>query len=607
MSGYQKVTSALGSATRAGFEALCGALLSPFLADLTHSAPMRDADRGGVDWYVLSEDQAEYDLCFQCKGFEHEVGEDQVEQCLASISAFRRHGRTTKRYFLVLNRAVRTREHREPLETALAKLVADGNAEEATLLAPRDFIEFLVELAEDLISSATLIRYQHLAEVYKNAMEWRFYLPDVPFHDEALPDANLTNPLHCLHRMLINNLASALTQGGQRPATAQRIFIVSEFGYGKTSFLLSLFESLRTSMLRPFYLPVSQFSRQAFANEKTLIADILGSLLDTRVYECEYVELVLRETLVRQLRADGSNAVLLFDGLDEHPLCYTDQGLARVFGCLATLRIPCLFTVRKELWDERQGNVHLAVRPFRPQVSAYLFDEWMLPQLDSYMTQTEAAVDTTTSPTWAEFAAIIRSGAYLSHFGDIPRRPLFLRMLVDDALAGIVTENDLGALYENYVRRKIARDRENLVGSFDAGRPLSAGDADHYALVETIMDVLTEVAGTMCTLEASRTILQASVSERVVRDLIDAQVGKVGTLVEFINHSVLMPNGPRANANMKLRFAHRSFQEWFAARWFRAHPHALASWPDRLPLGVRRFLGDGSARTGHLPLHDEAS
>ncbi len=141
-------------------------------------------------------------------------------------------------------------------------------------------------------------------------------------------------------------------------------FIISEFGFGKTALLLNLAGEIHSKDMQPVYLPIAQFDKEAFRNEYSLCKNTLEIIFEERFDEARLLNKLLLKTFQLMLRSTGEY-VLLFDGLDEHYYAYENQGLKRFFICLRNFSNKCIFTVRKEFWDERHGSFDDAIGPKR--------------------------------------------------------------------------------------------------------------------------------------------------------------------------------------------------------------------------------------------------
>jgi len=568
----------LRSASGHAFEGVCYSYLRPFIPGLVHAKSMGKTDRDGADLFTrIPDDQpGDLDLAIQCKGFEKDFGDSQRKQCLDTIAKFKASGRTTRIYKLVLNCIVTDAGHRHQLQSALDDLVRANVAVEAELLSYEKLCLWLGELARNWVGSALKRRWRHLRDEYAERMEARFYLPDVPCHRDdgaRVKGGPIQDLLNDAGRI---DLSRKATPPG-------RIFVVGEFGFGKTSLMLKVFEGMDGLVQFPIYAPVTQFRSDAFANEKAFVSSILETVLNDEDWSPnQNMHRLLREALVNILRGED-RAALLLDGLDEHPFMYRGDGMDTLFNCLRQFQSLVVMTVRTEFWRERSGNIQIAIENARGcnrNIRTLHLDDWEQMQMDAFV-ENCLKYEHFHSEGFSRFAQIINSGRYQEYFGDIPRRPLFLHMLAEDAADGGIDGNNLATLYYNYFRKKLARDQFQLDRSKDSGRPQFFPDSDIASRTAMVIDALTEIAsGTFrfdITIEGTSTtsellIIYYDFTERNIQSALSAKGHDKKLATILINSSLLLPTSTRGHGEATFRFSHRSYHEWFIARILRSHP-----------------------------------
>jgi len=302
---------------------------------------------------------------------------------------------------------------------------------------------------------------------------------------------------------------------------------------------------------------------------------------------------VLRESLVAIIRG-GETTALLIDGLDEHPICYRVDGLRNVLQCMSHFNAYIVLTVRKEFWDERHGNFTAALRAARSfQRSEVIhLDEWTEKQIRAFADLAEPQI-VDNADQFRLFRSAVLASDWSGRFGDIPRRPLFLKLIMDDYLCGAAEIKTVSTLYQAYFRRKIENDLFKLGCQFGTGRPLNRAEMDLNTVLDALLNLLTAVAGSMTSginEDEGACDLDPTIDELSLRKIIGEKDVQIGGLTEVITHSVLVPLGPRQTRNMQFRFAHTSFQEWFTARFFLADYYARENLVQ--PPTVRKFLDE---------------
>lgn len=602
----EEVKHDLRSAFGHSFEDVCYKYLQMFIPGLLHARSLGETDIAGVDLF-LRDDSGDLTLAIQCKGFERPFDDDQLRQCRLSIAKFKASGRRTRTYRLVLNGDIKDAAHREALSIELNDLVTAGVARKAKLMPLDKLGRWLGELARKWVGKALARRWVRLRDDFVSRMDAHFYLTDVPCRQDGGNQIE-GGP----QREIIRDVVRWNRGGNTKPPG--RIFIVGEFGFGKTSLLLQLFEPLGDLADYRIFVPVTQFRSDAFSNEKDFVRSILGALLaDEDISVDANVERLLREALTHILRSPDSS-VLLLDGLDEHPYLYQPDAIGTLFNCLQQFQTVIVFTIRKEFWDERAGNFRAAfetARQYNRRTKVLHLEAWGQREIEAYVSASER-VQEFRSDGFRRFREIIRAGAYENHYGDIPRRPLFLHMLAEDAESGALDVSNLALLYYNYFRRKLTRDQEQLDRKGGAGRLLVRPSQDLEARVYEILEVLTQVAGRTITVLSGAfgaapfgaipfgagvvAQLLPEFGESLLGEILDARSISRTEIPAFIANSLLIPVGRREPGRMFYRFAHRSYQEWFAARHYRASRNSSG-----MPREVERFYKQMVAAGAAIP------
>jgi hypothetical protein len=545
-------------------------------------------DKLGIDLCTM-DDSGVIVKAFQCKGFEHDFGDDQLAQCVHSIDIFLKKGVKVKKYRMLINRVILNSEMRQQIEDAASAIVENKLAESAEILWLDRFCSYLDHLGRLWCGDAIERRYEALRATYVAAMDWNFYVEDVPVQ---LGDGRTIDegPLPFL-----NDAITKWAEGAPSSRPMRRCFVISEFGFGKTSLLLTLFSKLRSEIAYPIFVPTTQLSRDAFANEKMFVANILDSLLQNDTDQVnEYTKGILREGLVGILRGTETS-VLLLDGLDEHPICYRIDGISTLLQCMTHFNSYVVLTVRKEFWDERHGNFSAAMRMAKSfqRSLVLILGEWTRKQIEAYVTLADRDISPQESDRFGAFRSDVLSENWEGRFGDIPKRPLFLKLIMDDYRSGAAEIKTVSSLYEAYFRRKIENDLFKLGSQMDTGRPLSRAELDLNTVVDALLDLLTAVAGSMSSginEDEGWCQLEPTIDEKSLLSIIESRDVRIGGIPEVITHSLIVPVGPRQTRNMTFRFAHASFQEWFTARHYLSDEYVRENLTQ--PHAVRRFIDE---------------
>ena len=180
------------------------------------------------------------------------------------------------------------------------------------------------------------------------------------------------------------------------------------------------------------------------------------------------------------------------------------------------------------------------------------------------------------SVVYANFRDLIASGKYGEIYGDIPKRPLFLGMLVEDAWSGKEPARHLHRLYGTYFRNKFELDRISVGAAGAQNRPSEiVARVGRDQAVELLINLMQEAADRMLEIvvsgDTTTAVHRDTISETDLRE-ISNELGLPYVQVEdIVMHSLLQPSGrDRQTGHRSFRFAHRSFQDWFLARQFAA-------------------------------------
>jgi hypothetical protein len=546
------------------FARRCGAILEAVFPAMVETPARSEWDRAGIDLCLLAEDPSQGLLyAFQCKGFGvKEFESSQLAQCLHSIKTFFDSPVRTKRFGLVVNQIVKG-ENRKKVEAALELIVHAGKAESAKLLDLEAFLEMVFlegqnQLLDLLRSSVDDFEKQH-----QERMGEDIYVEEVPFRIKSDDQYVLErNPLRFVKERVLKLIAES---NNKRSWT----FLSGEFGFGKTSLALHLAKALQANGIICLYLPVAQFRERAFEMEGLFLWEVLRIILQEDVENPSDRHRILHAAL-KEIFKREKKIILIFDGIDEHPICWRENGLLPVFGIFKTFNISCLFAVREEFLAERSGHFQTAVKG-GPGAFMLQLTEWpealMVEYIGHYV---RGAESDDVRQRIGRFEEAIRTGHYVDYYGDIPKRPLFLKMLLDDVAKDDLNKRNLAELYEIYIAKKFESDRATSTSSPVVRRPLNL-DEDYEFVRARLFDVMTMAAGLMYAVEDGELRIQPSLLETVLRDC----ATKISTtspldIPSILLNSVMVPIGYR-NRNqlggyIEVAFAHTSFQEFFLAR-----------------------------------------
>jgi hypothetical protein len=162
---------------------------------------------------------------------------------------------------------------------------------------------------------------------------------------------------------------------------------------------------------------------------------------------------------------------------------------------------------------------------------------------------------------------LVNDGDYVHYYGDIPKRPLFLNMVVKDICSNGIQDRNLAQLYISCFKHKFFSDRLTSTVNPQVSRPLVGSEDTAYTL-DCMFRVMGIVANRMVLIEDGELLFVPIISEIEVRKCLNDFTYMEMDMMSILLNSVLVPIASRRAGNhsgLSLKFAHRSFQEFFFA------------------------------------------
>lgn len=412
------------------------------------------------------------------------------------------------------------------------------------------------------LSSWAETRRAELFQFYKERMEIVRHIDRVPFNRASRdPSAFL------MERMSSFFKAIAESQTG-KCRHAPKFLVTSEFGFGKTTTLQKLAQSWIASGL----------------------ADSLLQFILPDDPDLSDAALLTFRNVLRDLLAHSKDWLLVIDGLVENSYALLPNSLARLWECIADWGVPAVLSARDELLDVRPSDFRPNDRlKTGPEFERIALNDWDDALILQFVDMFAAGRGGDMPAGYDTFRELVASGRYGEVYGDIPKRPLFLGVLVEDAWFGKEPARFLHRLYGTYFRNKFDIDRTSPAARGVQGRPSEiadrlGNDEAKEMLIRIMQEAdMLEVSGPQ---GARSAIHRDTITEAALRNL-SARLGIPFIQVEDVAmHSLLQPSNPdRKTRERLLRFAHRSFQDWFLARHFAAQDREI--YPGLPPLTFR--------------------
>lgn len=571
----------------------------------------RSTEKLGVpNGFVREKSSGLAEFWFQCChcGTWDEPLEDysQLLEILEKIRLLATLNYQAESFYLILSTRFGNGELKNWLQEELRKML-NKRVIEVEVFDRDDFIRYVFEQVEGEIRDRVLEANHRFFEEYSERMEQIFYLPDVPFITKS--EAVKSTPIPFLDNLLkidyakLGELLYVLRDQGRHTAsqpTRDKTFLVSEFGFGKTSLLLRYAEHLRERNILSIYIPMALLIPKVFDRTDLFSKAILELILLEKLEEQDLFD-GLRIRAFKEMLKFRTDIVLLFDGLDEHPFPYRAEGLNQIKECLKDFKPPCVFSVRKEFWDARRERFEETfMTRHRHTFEKIELVEWSDEVILNFIR--EYGERTGMTGELSEFSQLVSEHRYEEFYGDIPKRPLFLEMLIRDVCSGEfraanrIQKRNLAQLYEDYFREKFRLGRSTFF-SGQTARPLPTDDGAEKVIDKMLIVMERSAAEMLSNDEQGNIEFLNQISVSKIEGFLQ-QAGFADDLAFFL-HSVLIPFSKHDLTGLKVKFAHKSFQEYFVARYLTKillNPHLAdrrdLDWFNRYKItnGVPQFM-----------------
>jgi hypothetical protein len=554
-------------------------------------------DRGGADHLVWTDGDT-IPLVVQCKGFripESELGQNEINQCLKSIASLRKLGRRVDRYVIIHNREGRTTHFRDAIGEALRELVDNGIAESAEIWNRQRLLHEAFEATE----RRALAHFKRSEPIIDS--ELGFQPIDRARLQETVPleVSMLSADQHALRE--VRSKAQSVDDPLQviREPGPNLNLLLGEFGFGKTTALRRLGQVDSRSIL---YCAGARID-QTVIGAKDLMARF--SDVDAIFADLEEADRVIPSRMLRGvweylLKDSDLPVVLVLDGLDESLVLTRRGGVQQLFNMLRTIEVPVIVAMRSEFWNSKQVEFESALGTpstsgLRKYVQIRVVEllPWSVDQIVGYVKRAfESEEDADRRGRLSALEASLATGEFDRIYEDIPRRPLFLEMIVQSvADKGLPIQRvRRAALFSEWARAKILRDIIEPVRRGGAGRILLQNrDETAEAIVEVSWTAMIQIADQLWKMEEDQMVLIADADWSHLRNVCEA-LRDIREPLALVLHSLLVFTGPRTGLDApRIGFSHRSYQEFFVATALLRSDKVP---PQRIPTGVARWISD---------------
>lgn len=576
----------------------------PFLLLLDNRFRLTEAGRShdvsGMD-AIAQNESGSIEWAVQCKGFEvvdDRLGDDQVQQCYHSIDTLRTSRFRPKRYTLVHNRDHRVRSFEQRVNEKLASLVDDGIVESAELWMRDELLKNAFDaLAERVIR---LIRQQAKAgigSIGDRMAREIVEVEQVPFHRGTLRISDGEFEAEISSNLEVGDPLTA----AQFQHLGRLTLILGTFGVGKSK------QSMRLASRSPHpvlvtpgaMLPVRRGGGAKDLHSLLIPRQALIEQLDDRFVESIY-EGMLKLVASKLLESEDAEMVLVIDGLDESQLISSPVGFKYFVDSLATVRAPIVLTMRTEFWAKRREEFRAAfvstlndnavsLSPgYRKREGSILeLNLWQDEQMTGFVMEHGVNEPPERKTRIGELTTLIREGKFEKLYGDIPRRPLFLRMLTDRVAKIGLSATSRARLFYDWIFDKLRRDRTGPTKWNQANTRV--GILEDIESVDSTLrlawDAMVSAAGVMHEVTNGKLVLRPVISlDELALAIPWFNAHKHQLRLEL--NSLLTFGSMGFGMVDQVRFAHFSFQE-FMFSWRTVFSNSLvleAELPDEIVL-----------------------
>jgi len=533
----------------------------------------------GIDMFTYDLSGKEIEFAFAILDFKNTpFSQDHLKKCKLIIKRIEESRQSVFSFYLICNSLTNTEEYRE-ISKDLERLQHDQKVEYVEVFNIRSYVKHVLEHIDIEIRNKILQSNQEFKDDYQRRMNQNFYLADIPYKNYK-SDITLSNPIKYLSNERINikvnhaELDYSINRETLLKDTDTKIknwtFIISEFGFGKTSLLLNLFDKLNARNILSIFLPLSQFDKKSFYSTNELCRSILKILYTDREFDFEspFDQLMLAD--FKNMMEKRTDLILLFDGLDEHHYAYQAKDLQQIFRCIKKLRPECFFTMRKEFWDDKQGNFRSALQEVSMDGEILFLSEWSNLEIINYVDQyiVKVNLDDTQKRNINDFKELVYNNNYDRYYGDIPKRPLFLDMVIQDISSDQIKQRNLAEIYELYLVKKFDFDRRAIFGNNQRSPLQLESSEDRDKVLSKIFLVLEKTASLMFyNNEQNECVFLNSIRETQIESYIDLLKWKEFSITEILLNSILVSFSKRNVEGLEVKFSHKSFQEYFIAKY----------------------------------------
>ena len=523
-------------------------------------------DRKGIDHLVWT-DHPPFPVVVQCKGWEvleEELGGSQVKQCIDSIGTFRESGFEAEAYILVHNRLGANENFRNPIETHLNGLVVSGQVKKAELWSRQKLVQqafrILYERCLLQISDRNLSNYKIFQNIEQS---WGNPLETVPLKSSLL----LADQYHLIDseptKSMVADPCNELLLSNEKIS-----LLVGQAGFGKstTAFRLSNITGHKT-----IYVPATIFTAvntHSFIRQAISIDEMLKDSLPEDISIHKEIAVVVISQI---LKIKETPLLLIIDGLDESIYFNKRGGIQELLNIISDIEVPIVLTARSEYWQEKEIDFATQFGDVGPQKrrNKIRFIEllpWSDDKILELILQIKSKVKNKQQLTRiAKLEELTKNGKYVDYYGDIPRRPLFLKFILETILQCDPHKVNKAQLFYEWACQKILRDIGNPKQFGGQRVPIASQDESAQSTVELAFIAMRNAAALMTQIDEN---LVEMVPSCTLAKLLEShsRLRQIADPTGIVLNSLLISIPTELGEEKRISFAHRTFQEYFLAQ-----------------------------------------
>ncbi|MDD2228089.1 MAG: hypothetical protein PHY48_01610 [Candidatus Cloacimonetes bacterium] len=565
---FQRISGMLATMHSREFERGVLPYLQIIWKDMILPNAMKGLDKKGIDLLVWK-DVEPFPVVVQCKGFEvldGEIGDSQISQCSKSIEKFVKSSVKADIYILLHNRTKNSSYFTTTIQNMLSEIVSNGKATRAELWDRHYFINKVFNiLYESTLSIVTSASYMSRKNSYNLDVT---PLKTIPYEVSKLKSTPNRLEKQSEKKRLTGDPLIELSELKERNLA----IIIAEAGYGKTTTVL---RSLDNNKQKVIFVEASRIPKHV-ANAKQLFIELIDkeSIVNHYNYElAPIIEKMLQPVVEMVFKVPDSNLVLILDGLDESVFFHRIGGFQTIVNLFGDITIPVILTTRTEDWNFKVSDFQsaygaLATINFAKSKNFKLIelspwdDETIAELIKRHYHKSRSSVK---RGYLSEFIELVKSHQYDALYGDIPRRPLFLKMMIDTISEKGLQKQKIATLLYDWLYFKILRDINKPKTLSSEGRPKITNDNLDDDTIFRIAFKFMQIASVHMSERIKGNLVLKSTA--CLQDVMDQCFQKETIdVVSLVLHSILVPlPKKRPHEKVVVKFSHRIYQEFFLA------------------------------------------